>query len=356
MSRLLGAEWFQRGVAIPAHPLALDAAARVDWTSQAALTRYYAAAGAHGIAVGVHTTQFELHHDMGLLRAVWEHAAATTAESPRPDMGLIAGICGDTAQAVREAELARESGYGAALLCSYGMQDPSEAALLERAKAVGDVLPTIGFYLQESVNGPYLSPAYWRALFEVESVVAVKAAPFDRYRTADVATALVESDRWRDIALLTGNDDTIVADLLLPTTRVVGGLERRLEFSGGLLGQWAVGTRAAVRLVAEVMAARRAGVTDPAHHDVANRLVEVNAAVFDPHNNFAGCVSGINELLRQQGLLETSTCLAEHERLSPGQAEVIADVRRRHPDLLDEDFVAEHRDEWRRGAPAAVGA
>lgn len=350
----LDATWFKQGVAIPAHPLALAADRSVDWTSQAALTRYYAAAGAHGIAVGVHTTQFELHDEMPLLRDVWQHAADTTAGASSPGMALIAGICGDTKQAVREAETARELGYGAALLCGYGMADVTEDALLERARAVGEVLPTIGFYLQESVKGIYLSPAYWRALFELESTVAVKAAPFDRYRTSDVATALVESDRWQEIALLTGNDDTIVADLLLPTTRMVGGVERKLEFSGGLLGQWAVGTRAAVQLVAEVMAARAVGRVDPAHRALANHLVEVNAAVFDPHNDFAGCVSGINELLRQQGLIETATCISETERLSPGQADLIADVRRRYPHLLDEDFVANHRDEWRDGAPAVA--
>lgn len=356
MTGLLDAAWFKQGVAIPAHPLALDGDRRVDWDSQAALTRYYAASGAHAVAVGVHTTQFELHHDVELLREVWEHAAATTAESDNPGMALIAGICGDTEQAVREAELARELGYGAALMCGYGMRDPSEAAMLERARAVGEVLPTVGFYLQESVKGVYLSPAYWRALFELESVVAVKAAPFDRYRTSDVATALVESDRWQEIALLTGNDDTIVADLLLPTTRVVGGVERKLEFSGGLLGQWAVGTRAAVRLVADVMSARMTGQVDPAHHLLANHIVEINAAVFDPHNDFAGCVSGINEMLRQQGLIESNMCIGEYEKLSPGQAELITDVRRRYPDLLDEDFVAQNRDEWRRGAPAVATA
>ncbi|GAB3811986.1 dihydrodipicolinate synthase family protein [Tessaracoccus terricola] len=353
MSLPLDAAWFQQGVAIPAHPLALDGNARVDWASQTALTRYYAAAGAHGIAVGVHTTQFELHHDEALLGEVWQQAAAATTASANPGMALIAGICGDTEQAVREAEMAREHGYGAALLCGYGMQNPSENAMLERARAVGEVLPTIGFYLQESVRGVYLSPGYWRALFELESVVAVKAAPFDRYRTSDVAVALLESDRWRDIALLTGNDDTIVADLLLPTTRVVGSVERKVEFSGGLLGQWAVGTRAAVQLVADVMAARTSGLTRPEHHEVANHLVEVNAAVFDPHNGFAGCVSGINEMLRQQGLIESNVCLSPQERLSPGQAEAIAEVRRRYPELLDETFIAANRDQW-RGEPASA--
>ncbi|MHA6624859.1 dihydrodipicolinate synthase family protein [Pseudonocardia sichuanensis] len=335
------ADRLRDGVVIPAHPLALTADGEVDLAAQRALTRYYAEAGAHGVAVGVHTTQFPVHADRGLLNEVWRLAAEVGAGRL-----LVAGICGDTADAVAEAEAAAALGYDAALLCPWGMSEVTEQALLERARAVGDVLPTIGFYLQESVGGRALSRGFWRELFDIGSVVAVKAAPFDRYRTNDVVQALLEHDRWAEVAVLTGNDDAIVHDLVTPARRTVGGRDREIRATGGLLGQWAVGTRAAVALVARAAAAREAGAVPAELLATATDLVEVNAAVFDVDHGFAGCVAGVNEVLRQQGLLGSARCLAPEERLSPGQAERIAGVRKRFPELLDEEFVAAHRDRW----------
>lgn len=329
------------GGVIPAHPLALDATGAVDERAQRALTRYYLDAGAHGLAVGVHTTQFELHEDSGLLTAVWR-LAADERHHAGTDPVLVAGLVGDTERAVAEAELAREAGYQAALLCPWGMTDRSEDALLERARAVGEVLPTIGFYLQTSVGGQHLSRNYWRRLFDLESVVAVKTAPFDRYRTGDVVQVLLEHDRWDEVVLLTGNDDAIVADLVTPTRRG----QRQVCARGGLLGQWAVGARAAVRVAEQARAAVAAGQVPLELLATGSDLVEVNAAVFDVAHDFAGCVPGVNEVLRQQGLLGSSRCLSEDERLSPGQAELITAVRQRYGDLLDEDFVAENADRW----------
>lgn len=340
------------GVVIPAHPLALDEAGALDLQAQRALTRYQLAAGAHGLAVGVHTTQFELHHDPGLLATVWELAArtadearpsATTPPAERPVM--VAGLVGDTAQAVREAEVARELGYEAALMSPWGMSERSEDTLLQRARAVGEVLPTIGFYLQDSVGGTSLTRSFWRRLFDLESVVAVKIAPFDRYRTGDVMQELLVHDRWDQVAVLTGNDDAIVHDLLTPYRRTVGGQERRVRARGGLLGQWAVGTKAAVELVARAEAAVAADAASQDLLALATDLVEVNAAVFDVTHDFAGCVPGVGEVLRQQGLVPTTGCLGS-DALSPGQSELIAAVRERYPDLLDEQFVAEGRDAW----------
>ncbi|WP_433471458.1 dihydrodipicolinate synthase family protein [Saccharomonospora azurea] len=332
------------GVVLPAHPLALAVDSTVDLRAQRALTRYYLAAGADGVAVGVHTTQFELHHDRGLLGEVWrltaEEAAAAGGERV-----LVAGVTGDTREAVAEAELARELGYHAVLLCPWGMAEVSEAALLDRARAVGDVLPTIGFYLQESVGGRRLGREFWNALFDLPSVVAVKVAPFDRYRTGDVVQTLLEHDRWAEVAVLTGNDDTIVHDLLTPYRRQVAGRQREIRATGGLLGQWAVGTRAAVSLVARV---KKAATEAASPFDLlaeASALVEINAAVFDVANGFAGCVPGVNEVLRQQGLIATAGCLGR-DVLSPGQSDLIAGVRTRYPELLDEEFVAEHAARW----------
>ncbi len=329
-----------QGAVIPAHPLALDSSRRLDVRAQRALTRYYLAAGATGLAVGVHTTQFELHLDQGLLRDVWRLAAETAADAEQPV--LVAGVAGDVRQAVAEAEAARALGYEAVLLSSWGMADArSDDAVLDRARHVGEVLPIIGFYLQESVGGRLLGAGFWRRLFDLPSVVAVKTAPFDRYRTNTVVRTLLEHDRWDQVAVLTGNDDAIVADLVTPYR--LG--EREIRATGGLLGQWAVGTRAAAHLVAEATAAVGSGCVPNALLAVGADLVEVNAAVFDVAHAFAGCVPGVNEVLRQQGLVPTAVVLGE-DRLSPGQAELIACVRRAYPELLDEEFVAEHRDAW----------
>lgn len=331
------------GVAVPAHPLALDQRRRLDERAQRALTRYYAASEVDGIAVGVHTTQFELHDDLGALRGVWEMAAEPVAGW---DPLRIAGIVGDTAQAVAEASIAADLGYDAVLLSPWGMAERTEQTLLDRARAVGEVLPTIGFYLQESVGGLRLGRPFWSALFDQPSTVAVKTAPFDRYRTNDVIRALLHHDRWDEIALLTGNDDAIVHDLVTPTRATVGGQEREVRARGGLLGQWAVGARAAARLRRHAVGEADAGTVSAPTLAAATDLVEINAAVFDVVGDFAGCVAGVNEVLRQQGLLSTSLCLTDRERLSPGQEQLIAGVLARFPDLLDADFVAERRDEW----------
>jgi hypothetical protein len=333
------------GVVIPAHPLPLDAEGQVDLSLHRAVSRYHLAAGADGLAVGVHTTQFELHDDRELLRDVLQASAGAAAESGRSPL-LVAGITGDIAQAVSEAELARDLGYQVALLSPWGMSARSERTLLERAAAVGEVLPTIGFYLQESVGGFALGRQFWRELFDLESVVAVKTAPFDRYRTGDVMQVLLEHDRWDRVTVLTGNDDAIVHDLLTPYRRSVDGRCREVRATGGLLGQWAVGTAAAVRLVRAAHDAIRSGAVPLDLLALAADLVEINAAVFDVDNAFAGCVPGVNEVLRQQGLIDTARCLGP-DVLSPGQAERIATVRERYPDLLDEDFVAAHASTWR---------
>lgn len=328
------------GVVIPAHPLALTDTFDIDWEAQRMLSRYYLAAGVDGLAVGVHTTQFELHDDLGQLADTWTLTALEAGASGRSPL-LVAGICGDVGQAVKEAEVAREAGYQAALLCPWGMTELTGQALLTRAATVGEVMPTFGFYLQDSVGGVHLDRSYWRSMFDLESVIAVKTAPFDRYRTNDVLQVLVEHDRWQDVAVLTGNDDAIVHDLVSPTRRTIGGAHRELWCRGGLLGQWAVGTRAAVELMRDVVIARDGGSVPTELLARAADLLEVNAAVFDVDHGFAGCVAGVNEVLRQQGLLSSSRCLGGRERLSDGQPELITSVRQRFPHLLDESFIGE---------------
>jgi dihydrodipicolinate synthase/N-acetylneuraminate lyase len=340
------------GCVIPAHPLALDEEGRFDERSQRALTRYYLAAGAGGLAVGVHSTEFAIRDPrVGLYEPVLELAAETVRAAGRAGSTvLVAGVSGSTESAVREAQTARELGYAAALLAPTGTGDVDEDSLIERANAVSEVLPVIGFYLQAAVGGRRLSVDYWRRLAEIEGVVAVKIAPFDRYATLDVVRGVAFSARADEVALYTGNDDTILTDLLVDIDLDrVGSQVRARRIVGGLLGQWGVWTRAAVEIFDQV-SRYRAGAVDalPGLLRAAVRLTDANRAVFDAAHAFRGCVPGVKYVLAQQGLLSSHRCLDPHEVLSPGQAAEIDHVRRTYTDLTDDDFVREHVDDWRR--------
>jgi len=343
------------GAVIPAHPLALTAERRFDERHQRALTRYYAASGAGGVAVGVHTTQFEIREPgIDLYEPVLALAAdVLDREVDRPFL-RVAGVAGPTAQAVAEAEIAAGLGYHAVLLSpprpAIGAPEPTEDAMIERAAAVGEVLPVIGFYLQAAIRGPRLGLSFWRRFAELESVVAVKAAPFDRYRTLDVARAVAGSSRGADIALYTGNDDAIVADLLSDLTfDGPDGSPVTRRVSGGLLGHWSVWTRRAVELLDLVRDARAGdGAAVVELMSRAAAITDANAALFDPSHDFAGCIAGVHEVLRRQGLLAGTWCLDPDEGLSPGQSAEIDRVLRLHPWLSDDEFVAEHLDGWLR--------
>ncbi|AHG87623.1 dihydrodipicolinate synthetase [Gemmatirosa kalamazoonensis] len=338
------------GQVIPAHPLALTPTRTLDERHQRALTRYYVAAGAGGIAVGVHTTQFEIHDPaVGLYRAVLELAAETAAAAlgtaARPFV-RVAGIVGDTRQAVHEASVAASLGYHAGLLSLAALGDATDDALVRHCRAVAEVLPLFGFYLQPAVGGRELGYRFWREFVEIPGVVAIKIAPFDRYRTIDVVRAVAESGR-DDVALYTGNDDSIVTDLLTPFPAVVGGRRVARRIVGGLLGQWAVWTRRAVELLERARAAATSGEPLGAEWlTLGAALTDANGALFDPRNGFAGCLPGIHEVLRRQGLLRGTWTLNPRERLSPGQSAEIDRVLRTYPELTDDAFVAEHRDEW----------
>jgi dihydrodipicolinate synthase/N-acetylneuraminate lyase len=337
------------GHVIPAHPLALRADRTLDERAQRALTRYYLAAGAGGIAVGVHTTQFEIRQH-GLYRPVLALASETVDAAlagTRRRFAKIAGLVGRTAQAVAEAEIAADLGYDSGLLSLGAWPDATDAVILEHCSAVADVIPLFGFYLQPAVGGRVLSYEFWRAFAEIPNVLAIKIAPFDRYRTIDVVRAVVESGR-EDVALYTGNDDNIVADLLTPFRWTADGqtVERRIV--GGLLGQWAVWTRNAVSMLGEIKKSRVAGVVATEWLRLAAALTDANAAIFDVRHSFAGCIAGIHEVLRRQGLVEGTWCLNPAEQMSPGQADEIGRVMREHPELTDDAFVAERRDAWLR--------
>jgi hypothetical protein len=339
----------RRGLVIPAHPLALSENRRLDERRQIALTRYYCDAGAGGIAVGVHTTQFAIRDPaIGLFEPVLDLAVRAVREW-RPDQRpiLIAGVVGGTDQAVAEAELAVSLGYDAALLSLAALRDADNKAVLEHCRRIAAIIPIVGFYLQPAVGGRVLDRAFWRGFFDIEQVVAIKVAPFDRYRTLDVTNALAESGRT-DVTLYTGNDDAIIADLLTPFP--TGDPGRRLHFAGGLLGQWAVWTKTAVDLLCRCRAVTRTDNPDEMSRllELGAELTDANAALFDPSHQFAGCIPGIHEILRRQGLLAGRWCLDLHEELSVGQMGEIDRVVTRYPHLTDDTFVEAGLDTWMR--------
>ena len=340
----------RRGLAIPAHPLALNAERRLDERRQVALTRYYCDAGAGGAAVAVHTTQFAIRDPrVGLLEPVLALAIGVLRERERASGVLrvaVAGVCGPTAQAVAEAQLAARLGYDAGLVSLAALREASNAELIAHCRRVSEVLPLFGFYLQPSVGGRVLDEAFWRAFLEIESVVAIKVAPFNRYATLDVTRAMAACGR-DDVALYTGNDDAIVADLVTPFPGAAGGAPVR--FVGGLLGQFAVWTREAVALVARARAcAASAGEGLTGLLATGAQLTDCNAALFDARHGFRGCIAGIHEVLRRQGLLAGRWCLDPQEDLSPGQMEEIDRVCRAYPHLTDDAFVQENVERWLR--------
>src|SRR5258708_26626866 len=327
------------GLVIPAHPLALNRERKLDERRQRALTRYYLSAGAGGIAVAVHTTQFAIRDpQIGLLRPVLSLAIDEMDDR----VAKIAGVCGKTRQASEEAKTAAELGYDAALLSLAALPEASIPELLAHAREVASIIPIIGSSLQPSIGGRMLSYEFWRQFCEIENVVAIKVAPFNRYQTIDVVRAVVESGRADELSLYTGNDDNILIDLL--TEFDFGG--RSVRFAGGLLGHWAVWTRSAVAHLE--IARKRASQPTSELLTLAQQITDANAAFFDPAHQFRGCIAGIHEVLRRQGLLEGCWCLDPNEDLSPGQSEEIDRICRAYPHLNDDGFVREHLDEWLR--------
>jgi len=336
------------GTVIPAHPLALDANRRLDEKRQRGLTQYYMACGTGGVAVGVHTTQFEIRDPaINLYGRVLELAAdEVRAAALNRTFIKVAGIVGPTKQALAEAGTAVKYGYDLGLLSMGGLKDWTEDQILDRVRAVADVIPIFGFYLQPSVGGRIFTYDFWLKFARIPNVHAIKVAAFNRYQTLDVVRAVCSSGRHEEIALYTGNDDNIVADLLTTYRIDTGAGIVEKEFVGGLLGHWAVWTRKAVELLEEVKRCKsngRAGLNGLLTKGI--EVTDMNAAIFDPAHSFHGCIPGIHEVLRRQGLLDGRWCLNPHEELSPGQMEEIDRVCRSYPHLIDDEFVRELLDQ-----------
>ena len=333
------------GTVIPAHPLALDAGRKLDRRRQRTLTRYYLDAGAGGLAVGVHTTQFAIR-EAGLYADVLGLAAETAAAWTSRPLAMVAGLAGRTGQAVAEARTAKSLGYHAGLLSLAALQGSSAEALIEHCAAVAGQIPLVGFYLQPAVGGLHLDAAFWARFAAIPQVVAIKVAPFNRYRTLDVMRGIVEAGAEDRIALYTGNDDHIVLDLVTPFTVMREGRPVTLRFVGGLLGHWSVWTRSAVEIFRRCREAAAAATIPVDLLAFDSRVTDCNSAFFDVANDFRGCIAGCHEVLRRQGLLEGTWCLDPEEGLSPGQGAEIDRVLRQHADLSDDGFVAANRERW----------
>ncbi len=335
----------RQGAVIPAHPLALDAARKLDVRRQKALTRYYIDAGSGGLAVGVHSTQFAIR-EAGLYEPVLRLAAQTARDWTEGTLVMVAGLSGKTAQAKREAQIARDLGYHAVKLSLAPMKGASIDELIEHCSAVAREMPLVGFYLQTAVGGIPLPMEFWRRFALIENVVAIKMAPFNRYRTLDVIRGVAAARAEDRVTLYTGNDDHIVLDLAVPFDVQRGKETVRMRIKGGLLGHWSVWTKSAVELHARIRAAVAANRVDEALLALDAKVTDANSAFFDVANDFAGCIPGCHEVLRRQGLLEGIWCLDPNERLSPGQREEIDRVYATYPEFADDAFVRANLEKW----------
>ena len=336
----------RKGAVIPAHPLALDSERKFDQASQRAISRYYVDAGSGGLAVGVHSTQFAIR-EVGLYKPVLQLAIETAREWTDRPLVMIAGAVGKTAQAVEEARTARGMGYHAVLLSLAALKGASEDELIEHCTSVSREMPLIGFYLQTAVGGIPLSRGFWSRFAAIDNVVAIKVAPFNRYRTLDVAFGIANAHAEERITLYTGNDDHIVADLVTPLVVRTGNREVTLRFQGGLLGHWSVWARGAVKLLEKLKLAVASGPVTPEILALDSFVTDCNSVVFDVDHDFAGCIPGCHEILRRQGLMQTTNCLDPHEKLSPGQSEGIDRLYATYPELNDDAFVAANLERWR---------
>jgi hypothetical protein len=339
------AELVTAGQAIPAHPLALNGRRELDVRRQRALTRYYIDAGVGGLAVGVHTTQFAIR-EAGLYRPVLELARKTADEWAGRPLVMVAGVVGRTEQAVREADIAAGLGYHAGLLGLAALKGASEDELIEHCRRVAERIPVFGFYLQTAVGGIPLSETFWRRFAEIDNVVGIKIAPFDRYRTLDVVRGVVAAGAEERVTLYTGNDDHIVLDLVTPFVARRDGRDIEVRIKGGLLGHWSVWTKKAVETFERCRAASRVGTVPAELLALDAKVTACNQAVFDVANGFQGVIAGCHEILRRQGLLQGIWCLDPHETLGPGQAEAISRVSRDYPELTDDAFVAANLERW----------
>lgn len=343
-------EILHNGTVIPAIPLVLNEDRKFNEKGQRTLIRYYLHCGVGGLAIGVHTTQFEIRKpEIGLFEPLLRLAAEEIdafEKNTGKTIVRIAGACGPVAQASVESKIAKGLGYDAVLLSPGGLNHLSEKQMIERTEHVAAIMPVIGFYLQIAVGGRRFSSEYWKAVADIDNVVAFKAAPFDRYMTLDLVRGCAFSDRSDKVALYTGNDDNIVIDLLTKYEFNINGKLVRKQFVGGLLGHWSVWTHNVVDMF-ELIKSHKDNPTIPSYLlTLASQVTDCNGAFFDVNNNFKGCIAGVHEVLRRQGLMDGIWCLNPDETLSKGQMEEIDRVYRTYTHLNDDEFIRKNIADW----------
>ncbi|MBE7030497.1 MAG: dihydrodipicolinate synthase family protein [Ruminococcaceae bacterium] len=339
------------GTVIPATPLALNEDRTINEKGLRLLMNYYLASGAGGIATAVHTTQFEIRDpEIGLFEPVIRIVSEEIDRYEKENDTVIikvAGACGPVEQAVAEAKLAKKYGYDAVLLSPGGLNHLSEDEMIARTKAVAEVMPVIGFYLQTAVGGRVFTYNYWERLCAIDNVVAIKCASFNRYQTLDVVRAAAMSPRKDDITLYTGNDDSIVIDLLTKFEFDKNGEKVTKCFEGGLLGHWTMWTNNVVQMLADIKAEREKDAISAKFLTLAAQVTDANGVFFDAANGFAGCIPGVHEVLRRQGLMGNILCLNPNETLSPGQSEEIDRIQKAYPHLNDDAFIKKNLESWK---------
>lgn len=348
MSRKKALKILKEGTVIPAIPLALNDDGTFNEHGQRVLCKYYLDAGVGGIAIAVHTTQFEIRKpEVNLFEPVLKIAAEEIQkfeEKTGKTIVKVSGVCGPIEQATAEAEIAKSYGFDAVLLSPGGLADKDDEYLIERTKAVAGVMPVIGFYLQTACGGRMLNFDYWKQICEIDNVVAIKCASFNRYSTIDVVRAVALSSRNNEIGLYTGNDDNIVVDLLTNYKFEVDGKNVERRFDGGLLGHWSVWTKSVCDMFEKIKGAE---INDE-WLTLAAQITDANAAIFDTANNFEGVIAGVHEVLYRQGLMKSVRCINPDEKLSKGQAEELDRVYKMYPHLNDDAFVKENLADWEK--------
>ncbi len=341
----------KQGTVIPAIPLALDENRRFDVKGQKLLINYYSDCGVGGIAAAVHTTQFEIREPKyNLFEPVLRTVSEEISEYEQRNGKIIvkvAGVCGENKEAVREAETAKKYGFDAVLLSPGGLNEKSEEYMIERTRAVAEIMPVIGFYLQTACGGRQFSYDYWRQICEIPNVAAIKCASFNRYQTLEVVRAAAMSSRCSDITLYTGNDDNIVIDLLTKYRFAKDGKIIEKGFDGGLLGHWSVWTKRAAELFERLKQEKDKPHISPELLTLAAEVTDTNSAFFDTAHNFKGCIAGLHEILRRQGLMQNIYCLNPDETLSEGQLDELDRVCGMYPHLNDDEFVRKNLEKWK---------
>ena len=286
---------------------------------------------------GAHTGEFALNNleilDKWML---WTKEMTSTYGNKMALMSMVGGK-----DAIRQAEIAAKHEYDAVMVAPTAFQGKDAAGVVELFKHIAEIIPTFAFELQRAIPGSYeYTPELWTRIFEI--VYGAKGASFDTYRSLTMLEGAANSEHKDTLALLTGNDDRIVADLLGEFAFQTQKGRSVVEYKGGLLGHFATDTNAAVHWCTAIKNKKTTGEWNfgLSENDLAHGVNRCNMALFDAMGNFENSVWGVKYRLSSMGLLPGPYC--KHEEGRKGQAQAIDDVYNEYPELNDNEFVAEN--------------